>query len=118
MEPLYYTNKGRFMNTVEKYFIYLETKIDNQLNDRHTIQLNAIFESLLEISLIEVTHFHYNLTHSPTDVLNFSTTLTTAPHRSPDNASLSTQQNQHVSTDVCGFHTAVLYQINNSQYIK
>jgi hypothetical protein len=57
MEPLYYIAKGRLMNTVEKYFIYLETKHDNHINDRHTIQPNAIIESLL--------HINSNRGHSP-----------------------------------------------------
>jgi hypothetical protein len=49
VEPLYYTTKGRLMNTVEKYLIHLETKLDYQLNYRHTIQPSAIFESLLHV---------------------------------------------------------------------
>jgi hypothetical protein len=37
------------MNTVEKYFIYRETIHNNQLNDKHTIHPNPIFENLARI---------------------------------------------------------------------
>jgi hypothetical protein len=49
MEPLYYTTKGRLMNTIEKFHIYRKTQLDNQLNDRHTVQPNAIFNTLTRI---------------------------------------------------------------------
>jgi hypothetical protein len=49
MKPLYLTTKGRFMNTVEKYFICRETQINNQLNDRHRVQPNPIFKTLTHI---------------------------------------------------------------------
>jgi hypothetical protein len=47
MEPLHYISKGQLMNTIEKFHIYKETKKHNQINDRHTIQPNPIFETLL-----------------------------------------------------------------------
>jgi len=49
MKPLHFTSKGRHMNTIERYHIYKETYKNNQLNDRHTVQPNAIFETLLRI---------------------------------------------------------------------
>jgi hypothetical protein len=36
------------MNTKEKYYIYRETKLDNQINDKLTTQPNAIFETLVQ----------------------------------------------------------------------
>jgi hypothetical protein len=49
MEPLYYTTKWRLLNTIEKFHIYRETQLDNQLNYRHTVQTNAIFDTLTRI---------------------------------------------------------------------
>jgi hypothetical protein len=49
MKPLCFTKKGNFMKTVEKYFIYRETIYNNQLNDKHTIHPNLIFETLARI---------------------------------------------------------------------
>jgi endo-alpha-1,4-polygalactosaminidase (GH114 family) len=39
--------KGRYMDTVEKFYIFKETKNNNQINDKNTIKPNAIFEALL-----------------------------------------------------------------------
>jgi hypothetical protein len=38
------------MNTIERFYIYQETKADNQVNDRHTVQPNAIFETLVRMN--------------------------------------------------------------------
>ena len=40
MDILHITNKGKMLNTLEKFHIYKETKIDNQINDKCTIRLN------------------------------------------------------------------------------
>jgi hypothetical protein len=34
------------MNTIERFHIYHEIKLNNQINDRHMVQPNAIFEAL------------------------------------------------------------------------
>jgi len=34
METVYITNKGQMMDTLEKFYIFRETKINNQINDR------------------------------------------------------------------------------------
>jgi len=44
MEILYTTSKGRFMDTVEKFYIHSETRDSNLINDKNTITLNAIFD--------------------------------------------------------------------------
>jgi len=36
-----------YMDTMEKFFMYKETKKGNQLNDRHTISHDKIFEIIL-----------------------------------------------------------------------
>jgi len=48
MDVIHITNKGRMMNTIEKYYIYRETKLNNQINDKLTVQPNAIFETLVQ----------------------------------------------------------------------
>jgi hypothetical protein len=49
IEPLYYITKGPLMNTIERFHIYRETQLDNQLNDRRTVQPNAILDTLARI---------------------------------------------------------------------
>jgi hypothetical protein len=35
------------MDTLESYYIYKETKSNNQMNDKLTVKPNAIFETLI-----------------------------------------------------------------------
>jgi len=45
---MYYTTKtGRTMDTIEKYYIYNETKNGSQINDKNTVKPNRIFEATL-----------------------------------------------------------------------
>jgi hypothetical protein len=48
MDIMHIMNKGKMMDTVEKYYIYKETKINNQINDRLTIQPNIIFDTIVQ----------------------------------------------------------------------
>jgi hypothetical protein len=48
MDIIHITDKGRMMDTIEKYYIYKETKLNNQLNDRLAVQPNIIFETLVQ----------------------------------------------------------------------
>jgi hypothetical protein len=43
METLHTTGKGRMMDTLERFYTFRETKINNQINDRLTIKPNIIF---------------------------------------------------------------------------
>jgi hypothetical protein len=47
MSILHISKKGKMLNTLEWFHIYKETKNQNQINDRHTISPNAIFDALL-----------------------------------------------------------------------
>jgi hypothetical protein len=47
MTPVHFTSKGRLMIIIERFHIYQETKLNNQINDRNTVQPNAIFETLV-----------------------------------------------------------------------
>jgi hypothetical protein len=46
MDTLYTTNKGRMLDTLEKFYIYRETKRSNQINDKLTVKPNMIFDVL------------------------------------------------------------------------
>jgi hypothetical protein len=48
MDIIHITDKGRMMDIIEKYYTYRETKLNNQLNDRLTVQPNIIFETLVQ----------------------------------------------------------------------
>jgi hypothetical protein len=48
MDIVHITNKGKMMDTIEKYYIYRETKLNNPLNDRLTVQPNIIFETIVQ----------------------------------------------------------------------
>ena len=48
MSTIYITNKGRLMDTLEKYYIFREAKIDNQINDKLTVRPNVIFETIVQ----------------------------------------------------------------------
>jgi hypothetical protein len=47
VEVLYRTNKGKLMDTMEKYHIYKETQLNNQINDKNTAKPNIIFDKLV-----------------------------------------------------------------------
>jgi len=44
METIYIANKGKMMDTIERYYNCRETKNNNQINDKLTVKPNAIFD--------------------------------------------------------------------------
>jgi len=42
------TSKGRMLYTMGKFYVYKETKINNQMNDKWTVRPNIIFETLVQ----------------------------------------------------------------------
>jgi endo-alpha-1,4-polygalactosaminidase (GH114 family) len=40
--------KGKYLDTMEKFYIYAETKKNNQINDKNTVTYNKIYEAILE----------------------------------------------------------------------
>ena len=44
MAVLYTTSKGSLMDTIEKFYIYDETRKNNQIYDKNTVKPNAIFD--------------------------------------------------------------------------
>jgi hypothetical protein len=48
IETMYVTNKGKLMDTLERFYIYRETKINNQIHDKLTVNPNIIFETIVQ----------------------------------------------------------------------
>jgi hypothetical protein len=47
METLHVTNKGRMMDTLERFYIFRETKL-NQINDKLTVKPNIAFDTIVQ----------------------------------------------------------------------
>jgi hypothetical protein len=47
MDIIHVTNNGEMMDTLERYYIYKETKSNNQIKDNLTVKTNTIFEILI-----------------------------------------------------------------------
>ena len=84
MVLLHATDKGKMLNILEKFHIYKETKIDNQLNDKCTSRPNIISDTLLLkdtgrgqsallLPLSTVPTFSHKSQHSSTHTSRFST---------------------------------------------
>jgi len=50
MEIIHGTKKGGIMNTLEKFRVYNEIKLDNQINDKCMIKSNVIFDRIRNTS--------------------------------------------------------------------
>lgn len=48
MSTIHITNKGRLMDTLEKFYIFHETNLDNQINDKLAVRPNIIFETMVQ----------------------------------------------------------------------
>jgi hypothetical protein len=47
MKVLYTTNKGKLMDTIERFYTHKETHLNNQINNRNTIKPNFIFDTVI-----------------------------------------------------------------------
>jgi hypothetical protein len=47
MDIIHVTNKGKMMDTLERYYIYKGTVSNNQINDKLTTKPNPIFEAVI-----------------------------------------------------------------------
>jgi len=47
METLHITSKGKMMDTLEKYDIFRETKLNNQINEKLIVKQNSIFDTIV-----------------------------------------------------------------------
>jgi len=48
MSTIHITNKGRLMDTLEKFYIFREAKLDNQTDDKLALRPNIIFETIVQ----------------------------------------------------------------------
>ena len=48
MEVLHTVKKGKMMDTLEKFHIYKETKLENQINDKNTVTQNILFDTIIQ----------------------------------------------------------------------
>jgi hypothetical protein len=65
MDIIHVTNRDKVLNTIEKLYIYKETKIDNQLSDKCTVKPRIIFDTVIlkntdraHIALLWLRVFH------------------------------------------------------------
>ena len=47
MDVIHTTSKGKMLDTMEKFYMYKETRINNQINDKCTVNPNVVFETLI-----------------------------------------------------------------------
>jgi hypothetical protein len=48
METLHIKNRGQMMDTLERFYIFRETKLNNQINDKLRVKPNIIFETIVQ----------------------------------------------------------------------
>jgi hypothetical protein len=48
MEVVHVVKKGKMHDTLEKFYIYKETKHGSQINDKVTFQTTPIFEAIVQ----------------------------------------------------------------------
>ena len=48
MEVLHVMKKGKLTDTLDKFHIYLGTKLGRQINDKNTVTQNILFDTLLQ----------------------------------------------------------------------
>jgi hypothetical protein len=56
MEIIYTTRKGKQMNTMENFYIFKETRNNNQINDRNMVKPNPIFDVVVHGENRQSTH--------------------------------------------------------------
>jgi hypothetical protein len=47
MHIMHISSKGKMMDTLKKFYIYRETEANNQINDKLTVQNNAVFKTIV-----------------------------------------------------------------------
>ena len=48
MDTIHITDKGRLMDTLEKFYIFRETELNNQINDKLYVKPNIIFDTIVQ----------------------------------------------------------------------
>jgi hypothetical protein len=49
METIHFTNKGKLMNTLEKFYIFHQTRLNNQIHDKSTVKPDIIFGTIVKL---------------------------------------------------------------------
>ena len=47
MDVIHTTRKDRLLDTIERFYIYNETRRNNQINDKCTAKPNVVFETVI-----------------------------------------------------------------------
>jgi len=58
MDIIRIANKGKMLDTLEKFYIYKETQSGNHINDKLTVQKNPIFKALIQHTPYRGQHPH------------------------------------------------------------
>jgi len=58
MDVIHTTSECEMLDTMEKFYIYKETRINNQINDKYRVKPNVVFETLF---LEDTDRAHINL---------------------------------------------------------
>jgi len=58
------------MDTIEKYYIYKETKNGNQIKDKNTVKQNRIFDVVIQSKSIDRAHIPDSLAKHPEPVVS------------------------------------------------
>jgi hypothetical protein len=45
MDTIHFTNKEKLINTLEKFYIFLDIRLNNHINDKSTVKHNIIFDT-------------------------------------------------------------------------
>ena len=56
MNTIHITGKGKLMDTLEKFYIFRETKLNNQINDKLAVKPNTIFDTIVQKDPHRGTH--------------------------------------------------------------
>jgi hypothetical protein len=48
METLHIINTGRMMDTLKRFYIFQDSKLNNQINYKMTVKPNILFETILQ----------------------------------------------------------------------
>ena len=51
MVNIYISSKGKIMDTLENCYVFRETKLNNQINDKLTIKQNIILDTIVRYDL-------------------------------------------------------------------
>ena len=63
MDTLQFINKGKLINSLDKYYIYSETVSSNQINEESTTESNQIYDVVRQMRTVDVDCDLYNWTH-------------------------------------------------------